>query len=257
MPEERWSAGEIAAARYKLGIPLDAYTVGFIGRFSADKNPLLFVQMAAAVAAADPKIHFLLMGDGPLRSLAEQRGEALGLNAQLNFVGFQPDAKKLVQAADVLAVTSQSEGSPLVSLEAMAAARPVVATNVGDIALQVADGKTGFVVRPGDARMLADAVLALRDLDTRVRMGAAGLARVRCRFHIQHTLDRTFAVYREVLGLPEERLKLTAWPRDESVQRESPDSSGRFRPPSGPRRTVPRPAAGRARRSDEQAPAAR
>jgi glycosyltransferase involved in cell wall biosynthesis len=210
LPEQRWSAAEIAAARSKLGIPKDAYTVCFVGRFSADKNPLLFVEMAAAVAATDPTVHFLLMGDGPLRPMAELRTAALGLGERIHFVGFQPEAKKLLQAADVLAVTSQSEGSPLVTLEAMAAARPVVATNVGDIARQVVDGEAGYVVRPGDARALAARILALRDPALRERMGARGLARVRRSFHIKHALDQTFAIYREVLGEPEDRLRLTA-----------------------------------------------
>ncbi len=209
-PEQRWCAEEIAAARSKLGIPRDAYTVCFVGRFSADKNPLLFVDMAAAASAWDPNVHFLLMGDGPLRPPAEARAAALGVSAQLHFVGFQPDARKLLQAADVLAVTSQSEGSPLVTLEAMAVGRPVVATNVGDIALQVAHGEAGYVVPPGDAQALADAVLALRDPALRQRMGAAGLARVRRHFHMQSSLDQTFAVYREALGDPVDRLKLTA-----------------------------------------------
>ncbi len=210
LPEQRWTADEIAAARRKLGIPVDAYTVAFVGRFSSDKNPLLFIAMASEVLVWDPSVHFVLMGDGPLRPAAERLASSLGISDQVRFVGFQPEAKKLMQAADVLAVTSESEGAPLVTLEAMAAARPVVATDVGDIACQVADGETGLVVRPGDARSLAEAVLALRDVGLRERMGAAGLARVRHQFTMQRTLRETFAVYREVLGEREGSFRLTA-----------------------------------------------
>ncbi len=210
LPEQHWTGDEIAAARRKLGIPVDAYTVAFVGRLSADKNPLLFIQMASEALVWDPSVHFLLMGDGPLRPAAEHLASSLGVSDQVRFLGFQPEAKKLMQAADVLAVTSESEGSPLVTLEAMAVARPVVATNAGDIAHQVTDGETGFVVRPGDARSLAEAVLALRDVGLRKRMGAAGLARVRHQFTMQRMLEQTFAVYREVLGEAEDHLRLSA-----------------------------------------------
>src|SRR5204862_1819016 len=115
------------------------------------------------VAAREAGAHFLLIGDGPLRSEAQRCAEDLGIRARMSFVGFQPWARDLHQVADVLAVTSRSEGSPLVVLEAMAARRPVVATWVGDIPRQVIDGETGVLVRPGDTVGLEAAVRMTRN----------------------------------------------------------------------------------------------
>jgi glycosyltransferase involved in cell wall biosynthesis len=199
IPDQRWTAHEIATARTKLGVPIDAFTVSFVGRFTEDKNPLLYVEMAALVGAQAPDAHFLLIGDGPLRNAAERRAAELGIGARMTFAGFQPDAGRLHQIADALAVTSASEGSPLVVLEAMAAGRPVVATNVGDISHQIADGETGYLVQPGDPDGLARALLALRDRSRWMNMGAAGRDRVLRFFPIQRTLQETLAVYRDVL----------------------------------------------------------
>jgi glycosyltransferase involved in cell wall biosynthesis len=198
-PTQLWTETEIAAARNDLDIPCDAYVISYIGRFSRDKNPLLFVEAAAIIAERSSNAHFLLVGDGPLRSEAEARGRALGIENRLNFIGFRSNAADLHQVVDVLALSSNSEGSPLVVLEAMAVGRPVVATAVGDVPEQIVHGETGLIVPPQDAQALANAVLALENTSLRWRMGRAARERVLHHFSVERGLSLTMAVYREAL----------------------------------------------------------
>ncbi len=194
-----WSAAKVVEARAGLGVPRDTYLVGFVGRFSPDKNPLLFVEAAAAAARRCPSAHFLMLGDGPLRPAAEARAQALGLEGRIVFPGFRPNAAALLPVLDTLVLSSDSEGAPLIVLEAMAASRPVVATAVGDVPAQIVDGETGFVVAPGDAAGLAEAIAQLADVALRAQLGVAGRERVLERFSVATMLAQIAAVYREVL----------------------------------------------------------
>jgi glycosyltransferase involved in cell wall biosynthesis len=213
VPATAWSPAEIAATRAELGVPPTAYVVNFVGRFNTDKNPLLFLDVAARVAARCPTAHFLLVGDGPLRDAVEARVRALGLEDRVTLAGFRTDAVDLHYAADVLALTSDSEGSPLVVLEAMARSRPVVATAVGDVPRQIVEGQTGFIVPTRDTARFAEAVVALANPELRAQLGRAARERVQERFSIEHCLAETAAVYREVLG---QRAPARA-PREEPV----------------------------------------
>jgi glycosyltransferase involved in cell wall biosynthesis len=199
-PSRLDSPGEIAAARARLGIPTDAYVISYIGRFTVDKNPLLFIEAAARVATRCPSAYFLMLGDGPLRPNVEARARELNLDRRILFAGFQADAVAFHPVADVLTLPSNSEGAPLVVLEAMAAGRPVVATAVGDVPRQIVHGTTGFVVPPGQAQGLADALAQLADPALRARFGAAGRARVLDHFTTEHCLAQTVGVYREALA---------------------------------------------------------
>ncbi|MBI3965382.1 MAG: glycosyltransferase [Chloroflexi bacterium] len=199
IPDRLWSDADRLAARARLGVPGGAYLISYVGRFFGEKNPLLFVEMAARVSAHCPNAHFLMIGDGPLRAEAEARSHALDIADRMTFAGFRSDAAELHQAVDVLTLTSDTEGTPLVVLEAMAVSRPVVATAVGDVPAQVADGTTGFVVAPCDAAALASAVLRLADASLRQRLGQAGRERVRREFTVERCLSATAAVYREAV----------------------------------------------------------
>src|SRR5438067_176011 len=169
IPGRVWSETDVAAARFELRVPTDAYLIGYVGRFTIDKNPIMFIEAAAQVANELPRAHFLMVGDGPLRPDAEARARALGVEHRITFAGFLPDASELHPVLDVLALTSDSEACPLVTLEAMAAHRPVVATAVGDVPRQIVDGVSGFLIPPRDASAAARTLVALDDPGLRLR----------------------------------------------------------------------------------------
>ena len=135
-------------------------------------------------------------GNGEVEALRAKVSE-LGLATSVSVAGWTPHDEMLrkMEEADVFVLPSYAEGLPMVVLEAMGSALPVVSTRVGGIPEAVEDGKTGILVEPGDVECLAAAMRALaEDPELRARMGAAGLARVREKF----SLEGFFAKFRRI-----------------------------------------------------------
>jgi len=174
--------------------------VGRVARLAPEKGVDVFLHAAARLAAAHPQARFLVVGDGPCRAELEALAAALGLGDRVEFLGFRSDARAIIAQLDVLAVTSRSDGAPLVVLEAMAAAVPVVATAVGGLVDQVAHGRTGLLVPPGDPGALAGALGALLgDRPRAHRLGHAGQAHA-ARFGHDVMVSRMEGVYRDALA---------------------------------------------------------
>jgi glycosyltransferase involved in cell wall biosynthesis len=148
------------------------------------------------------RAHFLMVGDGPLRPPVQRRITRYGLDRRFTLPGFRTDADRLWDAADVAVVCSRREACSLAALEAMAAGLPVVATPVGDLPHQVVHGRTGYLA-PGDAGVLARAVLALSDPCLRARLGRAGHARVAAHYSLDRMVDRTLDLYPALQLRPE------------------------------------------------------
>jgi len=138
-----------------------------------------------------------IAGDGPLRGLLEQQARELGLTDCIEFMGYAENIPGLLANARFLVHTSDSEGCPNVVMEAMACGRAVVATDVGDVAFLVEDGKTGFVVPRGDeAALLARMETLMTDHDLCRRMGEAGRAKAERQFGLDRLVSETLAAYR-------------------------------------------------------------
>ncbi|MEX2310696.1 MAG: glycosyltransferase [Pirellulales bacterium] len=165
---------EISEVRRGLGISAADSVVGIVAALRPEKNHELFLEMARLVVRKLPATRFLIIGDGPCRESLEQAAGELRLSSNVLFLGSRDDVPRLLAAMDVFALTSHVEANPVSILEAMSVGRPVVATNVGSIHEAVADGATGFLVRPGDADELAGRVTRLlHDRSLRRSMGAA------------------------------------------------------------------------------------
>jgi L-malate glycosyltransferase len=177
--------------------------VGVIARLQPEKGVANFLKAAARLAPLFPEAHFVIAGDGPLRQELMALAEDLGLGTRAHFLGFRTDASALMKSLDVLVVPSLTEGSPLVTLEAMAAGTPVVASAVGGIPDQVRHDKEGLLVPPGDIDALGDALLdLLRDPYRASRLGEAGRRRAASRFSHATMVRQIEDVYREALGRP-------------------------------------------------------
>jgi glycosyltransferase involved in cell wall biosynthesis len=156
----------------------------YAGRLSPEKGVLELVEAANGIP-------LVIVGDGPLR---ERVPGARG------FVTHD-ELLKLYERAAVVAVPSYREGFGVVCAEAMAHARPVVASSVGGLLDLVADGETGIHVPPGDVGALRDALQTLlADRDLRRRLGDAGRERVRERFSWAAVTDSTIAAYGRASG---------------------------------------------------------
>jgi glycosyltransferase involved in cell wall biosynthesis len=177
--------------------------VGVVARLQPEKGVANFLKAAARVAPRFPEAHFVVAGDGPLREELVALAGNLGLWDRIHFLGFRSDASALMGSLDVLVVPSLTEGSPLVTLEAMAAGVPVVASAVGGIPDQVRHGKEGLLVPPGDTGAMGDAIVALLRDPARARsLGEAGRRRATTEFSHASMVRRIEDVYREVLGRP-------------------------------------------------------
>jgi glycosyltransferase involved in cell wall biosynthesis len=179
----------------------DRPLVGVIARLQPEKGVANFLMAAARVAPLFPETHFVIAGDGPLRQELAALAEDLGLGGRVHFLGFRSNAAALMQSLDVLVIPSLTEGSPLVTLEAMAAGTPVVASGVGGIPDQVRHDKEGLLVPSGDPDAIGDALVALlRDPDRARCLGEAGRRRAASRFSHATMVGQIEDVYREVLG---------------------------------------------------------
>jgi glycosyltransferase involved in cell wall biosynthesis len=172
-----------------------------IGRFVAEKGHRHLLEAAARIERTRPGVHWVLVGAGELEAALSREAQALGLASQVHFTGWRDDVPDVLAVADVFVLPSVNEGFGRVVVEAMAMARPVVATAVGGVPEIVRDGETGVLVPASDPRALADTVRSLLDDPARAaRLGAAGRACAESRFSLTAHVDAVERVYTEVLG---------------------------------------------------------
>ena len=153
-----------------------------VGRFSYPKD---FMTLLEAVGLIEAPCHVRLAGDGPALSAVESAVMRDGLSQRVELLGARADVSALLARSDVFVLSSRSEGFPVSVLEAMAAGLPVVATDVGGVAVAVVVGETGFLVPAADSEALARALERLvLDGELRRRLGAAGRARALSLFDV-------------------------------------------------------------------------
>ncbi len=181
----------------RFGVRSGAVTVAVIGRLNPQKDQATFLKAAALLAPQAPDAQFLIVGEGELRGALEAQAAALGLGPdRLVFTGALRDMPALMAAVDVVAFSSAWEGLPMVLLEAMAMARPVVSTAVGGVPGVVADGREALLVPAGSPEALAEAMGRLTaDAGLRARLGAAACAAAQARYSGAAMQDRLFALY--------------------------------------------------------------
>ncbi|MFF3615435.1 glycosyltransferase family 4 protein [Streptomyces sp. NPDC002580] len=189
------------AARAVLGVPRERPLIGTVGRIDTQKDPLGFVRMAAAIRVEHPDTAFVMIGDGPLAD--EVRRLAADLDVEVTLTGQRPDADRLVAGLDVFVITSLYEGLGRALTEALASARPAVATAVNGVPDLVEHGATGLLVVPADPEGAARAVGWLLDHPREAaEMGRQGARRVRATFAPEAMCGAVDACYRGLLGLP-------------------------------------------------------
>ena len=194
------------SVRAELGLPEGAPIVGTVGRIVAQKCPLDFVRMCALVHQRRPDVAFVMVGDATLETAGleeETHREAERLGVPVVFTGFRPDAPRVAASFDVYVVPSLYEGLGRAVTEAMASARPVVATAVNGVPDLVEPGVTGLLAAPRDPESLAGAVIWMLDHPEEARlMGAQGRERVRSHFGPSVMCGALDELYGELLGLP-------------------------------------------------------
>jgi len=192
-----------AEARKQLDIPEGVPVVLSLGRLSPEKALDNFIAAAKMVLATHPDARFLVVGDGPEMSRLKALAKHEGLTGSVSFAGNQPfdQVHAYYSAADVYAIPSLSEGLPLTVLEAMASRCAVVGSRVGGIPDAIEEARSGFVIPPGDAVALGDALeRALGDPERLEVMGLRGREIVEERYDMALAAAETIALYGKLTG---------------------------------------------------------
>lgn len=216
-------------ARARLKADCNDVLIGIVGRLTEIKNHQLFLQAAALLKKpVGSSARFVIIGDGNLRGELEAQAQALGVNDEVSFLGNRNDPEDFYPALDIVALTSLNEGTPLTLIEAMANARPVIATAVGgvvDLLGSTVSGndqpggyaicERGVLVQSGDAEGFARGLARLiGDPGLRGDLGRTGLEFVARNYAKERLLADIAELYRE-LTQAESTSRVTTPPKED------------------------------------------
>lgn len=155
------SSAERHAIRNELKIPVDVPIVTMVGRLWRQKSPQTFVEAAARLIKNGSRAHFVVIGDGELRTGLEDIIHENNVTTQLHLLGWRSDVPRILAASDLFVLPSLWEGMPLAILEAMASHLPCIVSDIPGNRDLVADGKNGFLFPAGDIETLTDRIEVL------------------------------------------------------------------------------------------------
>jgi glycosyltransferase involved in cell wall biosynthesis len=187
--------------KQELGINHDDLVVGMVSCFKPQKSPQDFIKLALSVREVLPRVKFILTGDGLLRRKIKGLISKFNLEKQVILTGWRRDIPRILSAIDVFVLTSLWEGFPISVLEAMAASLPVVATHTGGIAEIVVEGKTGFLVSPGDVKEMSEKLIILLG-DERLRRQISHNAKdsLNSNFSFEYMVKNNENLYEALIG---------------------------------------------------------
>lgn len=193
-------AGARSRVRAELGIEPGRPVLAVIGRMHPVKGHRALLEILPDIVRGCPRALLLVVGDGSERAACEALARSLGMAEHVRFLGRRNDIPRLLTAIDLVLMPSYSEGLGLAAIEAVAAARPVIAFAVGGLPEVVVDGVNGRLVPPGDGKAFAAAVVeTLRDSGRRFSY-ARGAAASAQRFGVEAHVRRLIECYRMTLA---------------------------------------------------------
>jgi len=195
------SAYESDTLRNSLGIKKDIPIILTIGRLSPAKGHSFLLEAASIVNNGKMRAKFLFLGDGPLKKNLEQKALELGVDDFVSFLGFRDDVESYLQIADLVVFPSVREGFSVALLEAMAAGKPIIVTDVGGNKEAIESDMSGVLVPAGDSKTLGEAILQLLTNSEKSQSLAIGARkRFESEFRLKNMLTKTEAVYSDLIG---------------------------------------------------------
>ena len=183
--------------RSQLGLSLSQPLIGVVGRLVPIKDHATLLEAMRLL----PDAHLAVVGDGELRGELEARVRHMGLADRVHFTGWWSDMAAVFSDLDAVVLTSRNEGTPVALIEASAAGRAVVATDIGGVRSVVVDEVTGLLAPVGDSETIAARLARLlREPRAKRRMGEAGRAHVRARFGHERLLQDVTSLYCDLLS---------------------------------------------------------
>lgn len=183
-------------ARLRLGLPVTGQLVAYVARLTRVKRPDRFLELVSLVSEARPEVHFVVAGGGGL--LDETKAAATQQRLPITFLGWSADLAGVYSAADLVALTSDSEGMPVTLIEAAMMGRAAVTTDVGSASEVVLDGVSGLVTGTDPGELAAATIRLLDDEPLRHAMGLAAAAHAKANFSERRLVDDTATMYEQL-----------------------------------------------------------
>jgi glycosyltransferase involved in cell wall biosynthesis len=184
------------ALKKELGIPADSLVISLVAVLRAQKRHELVIAAAPGILQRYPQARFLFVGEGPRRALIEEEIRRRRLESFFIMTGHRNDIPEILALTDIGIIASQAEGVPQFLLQAMAMAKPTVATAVGGIPDIIADGINGLLIPPEESQALVDAVLRiLEDKTYAAHLGQQAMNLIHKKFNAGRMADQICQVY--------------------------------------------------------------
>jgi glycosyltransferase involved in cell wall biosynthesis len=193
---------EVLQKQKELGLRPHIPTVIKVARLHPQKGHKYLLEAIKLITDVQPEIQFLIVGDGSLRKELEELSKRLRVDRYVVFTGFRSEIFDLLQIADIAVWSSVQEGFPITLLEAMAAGKPVIVTDVGGNSEAVKSGITGFIIPPKNPQALAESVLrVINDRKLLTEMGENARKHFLQNFTVDRMVDNTEELYISQLSL--------------------------------------------------------
>ncbi|MFX0200593.1 MAG: glycosyltransferase family 4 protein [Candidatus Hodarchaeota archaeon] len=200
LPQEEDGSRE--GIRREFNVGKDTAFIGAIGRLVWQKGFEYLIQAIPHILREFAQTKVLIVGEGPLRKELEALGKSMKIEGHLVFSGFRSDVKEILSAIDILVVPSLLEGFPMITLEAMAMGKPIIASDIDGIREQIIDGESGILIPPKDLNAIGEAIIKLnRDEKLAQNMGWEARKRVEKEFSVEKMVTTTEQVYQSLIPL--------------------------------------------------------
>jgi len=187
--------------RKEFGIDKDEFLIAGIGRLVWQKGFEYLIKAASEVLKEYPSAKFLIVGEGPLKDSLREKCRKLDIEDKIIFAGFRSNIKEILTSIDILVMPSVREGFPMVTLEAMAMAKPIVATDINGIREQIDHDENGLLIPPEDPEAIADAIIFLfNNKEKSEQLGFAAKKKAEEKFSVEEMIKKTETVYEELLA---------------------------------------------------------
>lgn len=184
--------------RMELGVPKEAFIVLSIGELNKNKNHEVVIRAVAKIA--NPELHYVICGQGPLDAYLKGLSKELGLEDHVHLLGYRTDIAEILKASDLFAFPSLREGLGLSALEAMACGLPIVTSNIHGIVDYSIDGKTGYSCCPENIEGFEQNIRILfSDREKRFKFGIGNLIAVE-KFNVEEILVRLGRIYQSTIN---------------------------------------------------------
>lgn len=194
------SSNDQSTLREALNVSDENPLILTIGRLTEQKGQRFLIEAAAQVLSNNLQVHFLFVGQGELKEALINQAKQTGFEENFHFLGLRKDIAELLATADLFVLPSLWEGLSIALLEALAAAKPVIATAVSGTKELITSDLNGVVVPPSDSTALAQAILSLlNDPDTAKSLGQAARTHIIENYSAQKQVEQSIALYHQLL----------------------------------------------------------